>query len=81
MHIQIHEIYIIKIKKYISDHFSKYGSNKKNMPSLLTPAKDIEPYKISFYILTFYNFQRVDRNPYLVLNHEEQETATQMIAL
>ena len=40
-----------------------------------------EVVSLAFYIFTFYKFQLVDRNPYLVLDGEEEEPATQMVAL
>ena len=36
---------------------------------------------LAFYIFTFYKFQLVDRNPYLVLDGEEEGPAAQMVAL
>ena len=40
-----------------------------------------EAVSLAFYIFTFYKFQLVDRNPYLVLDDEEEEPAAQMVAL
>lgn len=40
-----------------------------------------EAVSLAFYIFTFYKFQPVDRNPYLVLDDEEEEAAAQMVAL
>ena len=40
-----------------------------------------EVVSLAFYIFTFYKFQLVDRNPYLVLDGEEEGPAAQMVAL
>lgn len=40
-----------------------------------------EAVSLAFYIFTFYKFQPVDKNPYLVLDEEEEEAAAQMVAL
>lgn len=40
-----------------------------------------EAVSLAFYIFTFYKFQPVDKNPYLVLDDEEEEAAAQMVAL
>ena len=42
---------------------------------------EVEVVSLAFYIFTFYKFQLIDRNMYLVLYDEEEEPATQMVAL
>lgn len=40
-----------------------------------------EAVSLAFYVFTFYKFRPVHKNPYLVLDDEEEEAAAQMVAL